>query len=166
MRFKIPFSFTLGKRLQKISCTAWVHGIHPQRLSFFEDKLYQSIEELGREGVGGHEQVEERERGFEKSGSAFETALAEFDHGGDEPFSGDDFSSRRSRPRLGLTGSASKWRKARLFFKDLMDYLIERKSAENQEFWRKMEKWEFERKMNKKNRAGFRFKALSWDEAV
>jgi len=152
--------------LENRFCTAWVHGIHPQRLSFFEDKLYQSIEELGREGVGGHEQVEERERGFEKSGSAFETALAEFDHGGDEPFSGDDFSSRRSRPRLGLTGSASKWRKARLFFKDLMDYLIERKSAENQEFWRKMEKWEFERKMNKKNRAGFRFKALSWDEAV
>ena len=131
-------------------------------MSFFEDKLFELVEELGRAGVGGHEKVKERERGFEKSGSTFETALAEFDHGGDEPFSGDDFSSRRSRPRLGLTGSASKWRKARLFFRDLMDYSIERKSAENQEFWRKMDEWEFEGKLVQKNRSYLRLNRFSW----
>jgi len=135
-------------------------------LSFFEDQFYQLVEELGKAGVGGHERGEERERGFEKSGSTFETALAEFDPGGDEPFSGDDFSSRRSRPRLGPTGSTSKWRKARLFLIDWMNYSIERNGVENLEFWRKMDEWEFEGKLVWKNLSYLRLNRFSWDGTV
>ena len=114
-------------------------------MSFFEDKLYQLIEELGREGIGGHEKVEERERGFEKSGSPFETALGEFNDEVEESLSGDDFSFRRSLPELGLGGL--KWRRVRSFFNDLETCSVEMKSAGNQQFWRRREKWEFEWKL-------------------
>lgn len=153
-------------------CTAWVHGIHPQRLSFFEDKLYQLIEELGKEGIGGHEKVEtEEENVFEKKGGNFETALDEIENGScqayiDESLSSDDFPFCWSPPELGRAvgrRGASKWWQAGRFFNDLEDYSIERKSAVNQEFWRKMEKWKFESKLAGENRSHFRFKPLSWD---
>ena len=150
--------------------TTWVHGIHPQRLSFFEDKLYRLIEELGREGIEGHDKDKsEGEKVFEKKGGNFKNAPDELDDEIEEPLSGNDFSSHRSPPQLDRAAGrrgASKWWRANRFLNDLEDYWIERKGARNQAFWGKMEKWEFQRKMIQKNSSHFHFKPLSWDEAV
>ena len=42
-------------------CTAWVHGIHPGRLSYFTDNLWKLIVEIDVGGLRGHEKVGIRE---------------------------------------------------------------------------------------------------------
>jgi len=135
-------------------------------LSFFEDKLFEFVEALGKAGVRGHEKVKKRERVFEERAGDFETVSYEIDCETDDGFSDEDFSSRRSLPRLGLACSTTKWREVRLFLSNLMDYSIERKGTENLEIWRKMDEWEFEGKLVQKNRSYLRLNQFSWDEVV
>ena len=131
-------------------------------MSFFEDKLFEFVEELGSVGVWGHEKVEGEEK------KVFETGCEVFKEWPDleiEDSLGDlDWVSAKSPARLGKDGF--QWRHVNDFFNDLSDYLFERRSIMDQAFWRKTEKWEFEVKVTRKNRSSFRFKALSWDEAV
>jgi len=135
-------------------------------LSFFEDKLFQSVEALGKAGVWGHEKVKGRKRVFEKSAGFFETVPQELECETDDPYSEDDFSSRRSPCRLGCTSHSAKWREARLFLSNLMDYQIERKGTENLEIWRKMDEWEFEGKLTSKNRSYLRLNQFSWEGVI
>ena len=137
-------------------------------MSFFEEKLHQLVEALGKAGVRGHEEVKERKRVFEKSGGAFETVPHELEGEIEEPLSGDGFSSRRSPAWLNPDAGnhdASRWREVRLFLIDIADYSIERRGAENLEIWRKMDEWEFEGKLVLKNRSYLRLSRFSWDGA-
>jgi len=136
------------KLIYGMRCTAWVHGIHPQRLSFFTDSLYRLIEELGVEGVEGYKKVGiEEEKIFEDGGAGFEELLDESceeietegrDSFVEEPLSSDGFFLSPAPPELGRgTGryGASPWRRARNFFNDLANYWIEKKSVTKLEFW-------------------------------
>jgi hypothetical protein len=148
-----------------LSCTTWVHGNPPQRLSFFKDKLFGFIEALGRAGVGGHEKVETKGKEvFESGCEHFKNLPDEIDSETEEALRERDFFSGKSPIRLGESGV--QWRRVNYFFNDLEDYLFERKSVLNQESWRKKEIGRFEEKVAQKNRSSFRFKALSWDEAI
>ena len=157
-----------------MKCTAWVHGIHPQRLGFFEDRLYRLVKELGKAGVEGHQKEEIEEEGaIEDAGAGFGELDDERDEIQEqedlvEPSLSDNDAFLAPAPcQLGCAvgrPGASKWWRAERFFKDLQDYWIERKSAENQEYWRKMDEWEFEGKLIRKNRSYLRLNRFSWDE--
>jgi hypothetical protein len=135
-------------------------------LSFFEDRLFEFVEELGKAGIRGHEKVKRRKRVFEKNAGDFETVPHELDCKSNDSFSDEDFSLRKNPPRLGLACNITKWREVRLFLSNLMDYSIERKGTENLEIWRKMDEWEFEGKLVWKNRSYLRLNQFSWDEVV
>ncbi len=131
-------------------------------MGFFEDKRYQLIEELGREGGGGHAMVE---TGEEKGGN-FKTTPDELDDEIEESLSSDGSFLSSAPPGLGRAvgrRGASRWWRANRFFNDLEDYWIERKGAVEQSFWGKMEKLEFQRKMIQKNGSQFHYKPLSWE---
>lgn len=117
-------------------------------MSFFTDSLYRLIEELGIEGVNGHEKVGvEEEKVFEDEGAGFEKLLdepceeietEERDSFVEEPLSSDGFFLSPAPPELGRgVGSrgASKWWQTKRFFDDLADYWIEKKSVTKLEFW-------------------------------
>lgn len=110
-------------------------------MSFFTDSLYRLIEELGIEGVDGHEKVGvEEEKGFEEllDESCEEIETEGRDSFVEEPLSGDGFFLSPAPPELGRGSGrygASPWRRARNFFNDLADYWIEKKSAAKLEFW-------------------------------
>ena len=111
-------------------------------MSFFEDKLYQLIEELGKEGIGDHEKVQIEEEGvFEKllDESCDEIETEGRDSFVEEPLSGDGFFLSPAPPELGRgmgRRGASKWWQAQRFFNDLADYWIEKKSVTKLEFWK------------------------------
>ena len=138
----------LFKQNFKVYCTAWVHGIHPERLGFFDDRLYGLVEELGKAGVGGHPKEEIEEAGIiEDARAGFwkcydeQGEIQECKDFDEKSPSDKDVFAAPAPCELGRAvgwGGASKWWQAVRFFKDLEDYSIERKSVMNQESWRKM----------------------------
>jgi len=128
-------------------CTTWVHGIHPQRLGFFEDRVYGLVEELGKAGIEGHQK------------GKIEDAGAVFGERYDEP---DEIQARENFVEKALSDNdafaapapcelgravgrrgASKWWQTARFLKDLEEYSIERNSIEHHKFWKQMGKWIF-----------------------
>jgi len=128
-------------------CTVWVHGIHPQRLGFFEDGVYGLVRELGKAGVEGHRKAEIEDAGtvlgarhdeqdeIHERKDLLETSLS-----GPEIFAAP--APCELGRAVGMRG-ASRWWQAARFLKDLEDYSIEKNSVEHRKFWQEMGKWIF-----------------------
>ena len=153
-------------------CTAWVHGIHPGRLSYFTDNLWKLIVEIDVGGLRGHEKVgirEEEEADFEKPlDESFDEINCKTHRNTfvEERLLEGESLDGPSPPELGrATGRRgdSKWWRAQTFFDDLTNDWVEKQGVRKEEFWRTIEKWALEGKVIKKSGAYFRSEPLSWD---
>lgn len=156
-------------------CTAWAHGIHPQKLSYFDEELWKCIEELGlgdRRGLG--REIGEKEGGNDKGNGGLGELEEGFieENGEKEPEAGNGESEERGLvfkarfpewDRDSGRGS-SKWTMMRDFFYDLADYWTDSEVFEKSNFWAKVQKGLSEGRVVKKNGSYFRSDAFSWDK--
>lgn len=130
------------------------------------------IEKLGLEGIGSNEKVKGEEKEEEILEECEERASSEEAEDEEwldleEDSDHEDWLSFYGAPQLNGASwkSGSAWRRMRAYFSDLADYETKQESVTQEEFWRKMKKWELLGKVIQKKGSYFRLNRFSWDEA-